>query len=109
MTPYLSILFAPFVELLQQPDDPAHPFGPEQLSVVQALSKSMSVDEGGMSNHSFMTPMLTYKQIKTVFWRDDRLEEVLPALVPLVAHPGGSGATGDEALSAALVALCDAV
>ncbi len=29
-------------------------------------------------------------------------------MVPLVAHPGASGATGDEALSAALVALCDA-
>ena len=47
MTPYLSILLAPFVELLQLPDDPAHPFGPAQLAVVQALSKSMSVDEGG--------------------------------------------------------------
>jgi hypothetical protein len=47
MTPYLSFLLAPFVELLQLPSDPAHPFGPEQLSVVEALSKSMSVDEGG--------------------------------------------------------------
>ncbi|KAH8987299.1 hypothetical protein EDB92DRAFT_1876367 [Lactarius akahatsu] len=86
MTPYLSFLLAPFVELLQLPTDPARPFGPEQLSVVQALSKSMSVDEGA-------------------FWRDDRLQQVMPVLVPLVAHPS---AANDDALSAALVALCDA-
>ncbi|KAI9435473.1 hypothetical protein H4582DRAFT_1969649 [Lactarius indigo] len=78
MTPYLSFLLVPFVELLQHPDDPARPFGPEQLSVVQALSKSMSVDEGGTS---------------------------CPVLVPLVAHPS---AANEDALSAALVALCDA-
>ncbi|KAF8259327.1 armadillo-type protein [Lactarius quietus] len=89
MTPYLSFLLAPFVELLQLPSDPAHPFGPEQLSVVQALSKSMSVDEGA-------------------FWRDDRLQQVLPVLVPLVAHPGARGPTGDDALETALVALSDA-
>ncbi|KAH9033947.1 hypothetical protein EDB84DRAFT_1578278 [Lactarius hengduanensis] len=87
MTPYLSFLLVPFVELLQLPDDPtARPFGPEQLSVVQALSKSMSVDEGA-------------------FWRDDRLQQVMPVLVPLVAHPS---AANDDALSTALVALCDA-
>lgn len=89
MTPYLSFLLAPFIELLQLPADPAHPFGQEQLSAVQALSKSMSMDEGA-------------------FWRDDRLQQVMPVLVPLVAHPGASGAAGDEALSAVLVALCDA-
>ena len=34
----------------------------------------------------------------------------MPVLVPLIAHPGASGAAEkDEALSAALVALCDAV
>ncbi|KAH9044915.1 hypothetical protein EDB83DRAFT_2406035 [Lactarius deliciosus] len=86
MTPYLSFLLVPFVELLQLPNDPARPFGPEQLSVVQALSKSMSVDEGA-------------------FWRDDRLQQVMPVLVPLVAHPS---AANDDALEAALVALCDA-
>ena len=36
----------------------------------------------------------------------------MPVLVPLVAHPGTTSASGatekDEALSAALVALCDA-
>lgn len=85
MTPYLSFLLSPFIELLQHPNDPAHPFGPEQLSVVQALSKSMSVDEGA-------------------FWRDDRLQQLPPVLVPLIAHPGA----GDEALEAALVALADA-
>ncbi|KAH9054895.1 hypothetical protein EDB87DRAFT_1644309 [Lactarius vividus] len=86
MTPYLSFLLAPFIELLQLPDDPARPFGPEQLSVVQALSKSLSVDEGA-------------------FWRDDRLQQVMPILVPLVARPS---AANDDALSEALVALCDA-
>ncbi|KAI9451428.1 hypothetical protein BJY52DRAFT_1297951 [Lactarius psammicola] len=65
---------------------PHSPFGPEQLSVVQVLSKSMSVDEGA-------------------FWHDDRLQQVMPVLVPLVAHPG---AASDEALLAALVALCEA-
>ena len=46
MAPYLSFLLSPFIELLQHPNDTAHAFGPEQLSVVQALSKSMTVDEG---------------------------------------------------------------
>jgi U3 small nucleolar RNA-associated protein 10 len=51
-----------------------------------------------------LTHHLTNKTKNIAFWRDDRLQQVLPVLVPLVAHPG----TGDEALEVALVALADA-
>jgi U3 small nucleolar RNA-associated protein 10 len=52
---------------------------------------------------------------QTAFWRDDRLQQVLPVFVALVApagidqdaSPGGS-VSGRDVVSAGLVALCDA-
>jgi len=103
MTPYLSFLLSPFIELLQASEEDF--FAPLKLRVVQALTKSMNVDEGA-------------------FWRDDRLQQLMPVLVALVAHAGqdgpaspsedGSTGTGTgigtstrAATSAALVALAD--
>ncbi|KAI9454082.1 hypothetical protein F5148DRAFT_1378333 [Russula earlei] len=98
MTPYLSFLVSPFVELLQpRPNGQEEDFfGPVQLCVVQTLTKSMNVDEGA-------------------FWRDDRLQQVVPVLVALVAHAGGEDAPWSDsdiggsrgAVTAALVALGD--
>ena len=50
---------------------------------------------------------------KTVFWRDDRLQQVMPVLVALVA-PAGAGQdtallNGREIVSASIVALGDTV
>jgi U3 small nucleolar RNA-associated protein 10 len=49
--------------------------------------------------------------LKTVFWRDDRLQQVIPVLVALVAPAGasqdGSPSGGREIVSASLVALGD--
>jgi hypothetical protein len=48
MTPYLSFLLSPFVEELRSSDDREEgSFGPTELCVVQTLTKSMNVDEGG--------------------------------------------------------------
>ena len=57
MTPYLSFLLSPFVELLQGSDDQEEdPFGPAQLYVVETLTKSMNVDEGGPYMQLTITP-----------------------------------------------------
>lgn len=48
MTPYLSFLLSPFVELSKGSDD-EDLIGQAQLCVVQTLTKSMNVDEGGLS------------------------------------------------------------
>jgi hypothetical protein len=48
MTPYLSFLLSPLVEQLQGSDDREEgSIGPTELCVVQTLTKSMNVDEGG--------------------------------------------------------------
>ena len=48
MTPYLSFLLSPLVEQLRGSDDREEGFiGPAELCVVQTLTKSMNVDEGG--------------------------------------------------------------
>ncbi|KAH9989552.1 hypothetical protein BJV77DRAFT_1069406 [Russula vinacea] len=99
MTPYLSFLLSPFVEQLRGSDNREEgSFGPTELCVVQTLTKSLDVDEGA-------------------FWRDDRLQQVVPVLVALIAPAGqdadapsstSAGAGGREAVSAGLVALSDA-
>ena len=51
MTPYLSFLLSPLVEQLRASDDRHDgPIGPTELYIVQALTKSMNVDEGGPYN-----------------------------------------------------------
>jgi len=99
MTPYLSFLLSPFIELLQGPEEDFF-FGPLKLCVVQTLTKSINVDEGA-------------------FWRDDRLQQLMPLLVALVAHAGEdapappsedsntSNTSNRAATSAAFVALAD--
>ena len=48
MTPYLSFLLSPFVDQLRASDDREEgSFGSTALCVVQTLTKSMNVDEGG--------------------------------------------------------------
>jgi hypothetical protein len=48
MTPYLSFLLSPLVEQLRGSDDREEgSLGPTELCVVQTLTKSMNVDEGG--------------------------------------------------------------
>jgi hypothetical protein len=48
MTPYLSFLLSPLVEQLRSSDDREEgSIGPTELCVVQTLTKSMNVDEGG--------------------------------------------------------------
>lgn len=48
MTPYLSILLSPLVEQLRGSDHREEgSIGPTGLCVVQTLTKSMNVDEGG--------------------------------------------------------------
>ena len=48
MTPYLSFLLSPLVEQLRGSDDREEgSIGPTELCVVQTLTKSMNVDEGG--------------------------------------------------------------
>ena len=47
MTPYLSFLLSPFVELSKGSDD-EDLIGQAQLCVVQTLTKSINVDEGGL-------------------------------------------------------------
>jgi len=49
MTPYLSFLLSPFVELSKGSDD-KNLVGQAQLCVVQTLTKSMNVDEGGLEH-----------------------------------------------------------
>jgi len=119
MTPYLSFLLSPFVELSKGSDD-EDLIGQAQLCVVQTLTKSMNVDEGGLSP-SFPCPTTTTDTIhalKTAFWRDDRLQQIMPVLVALVA-PAGAAAANQGAssspspspvvvVSAGLVALCGA-
>lgn len=94
MTPYLSFLLSPLVEQLRGSDDREEgSIGPTELCVVQTLTKSMSMDEG-------------------VFWRDDRLQQIMPVLVALVAPAGASQDAqlgGREIVSASLVALGDTV
>lgn len=127
MTPYLSFLLAPFIELLQDIDNQEEDsFGPAQLCTVQTLTKSMNVDEGGPYTFhgahapadvpiSFNCPLSTH----IAFWRDDRLQQVTPVLVALIARaavgdddtpPIGSSSSGGgrEAVSAGLVELCGA-
>jgi hypothetical protein len=59
MTPYLSFLLSPFVELLQGSDDQEEdPFGPAQFCVVHTLTKSMNVDEGGPYTRLLQHPTL---------------------------------------------------
>jgi U3 small nucleolar RNA-associated protein 10 len=134
MTPYLSFLLPPFVELLQGSDDQEEdPIGPAQLCVVQTLTKSMNVDEGGPYTRLLQHPPRADRPLTpsipfpvTAFWRDDRLKQVTPVLVALVAPAGalaslgagmdqdasplprGSGDGGRERVSAGLVALCGA-
>jgi hypothetical protein len=53
MTPYLSFLLFPFVEQLRSSDEREggpFGFGQTELCVVQTLTKSMDVDEGGPYN-----------------------------------------------------------
>ncbi len=53
MTPYLSFLLSPFVEQLRVSDEReegSFGFGQTELCVVQTLTKSMDVDEGGPYN-----------------------------------------------------------
>ena len=47
MTPYLSFLLSPFIELSKGSDD-EDLIGQAQLCVVQTLTKSMNVDEEGL-------------------------------------------------------------
>ncbi|KAI0295094.1 armadillo-type protein [Multifurca ochricompacta] len=107
MTPYLSFLLSPFIESLRISDDSEeNAFGLTQLCIIRTLTKSMNVDEG-------------------TFWRDDRLQQVMPVLIALISHVGGEkdalltindgGAndngiiTSKESLLQSLVALCEAV
>jgi U3 small nucleolar RNA-associated protein 10 len=139
MTPYLSFLLSPFIELLRGSDDQDEdPCGPARLCIVQTLTKSMAVDEGGPSirhthTHTLsltltpsgtsiqkwhFTPIFSFHHI--AFWRDDRLQQVTPVLIALVAPAGaeqdgspapplGGGSSGRDIVSAGLVALCDVV
>ena len=53
MTPYLSFLLSPFVEQLRGSGNREEgSFGPTELCVVQTLTKSLDVDEGGPYNSS---------------------------------------------------------
>jgi hypothetical protein len=55
MTPYLSFLLSPLVEQLRGSDDREEgSIGPTELCVVQTLTKSMSVDEGGPYSQPFL-------------------------------------------------------
>jgi len=122
MTPYLSFLLSPFIELSKGSDD-EDLIGQAQLSVVQTLTKSLNVDEGGPYRTPLLPPTTTTDTIhifppkKTAFWRDDRLQQVLPVLVALVAPAGVAAANQDASspssspgvvVSASLVALCGA-
>jgi U3 small nucleolar RNA-associated protein 10 len=122
MTPYLSFLLSPFVELLRGSDDQEDedPCRPAQLCVVQTLTKSMTVDEGGPSVALTLSDVQAdtiHFSLSIAFWRDDRLQQVTPVLVALVGLAGGehdamhgshaSGGSGREIVSAGLVALCD--
>ena len=119
MTPYLSFLLSPFVEQLQGSDDREEgSFGPTELCVVQTLTKSMNVDDGGPYNRPIIAQSSDDHLIcplETAFWRDDRLQQVMPVLIALIApagadqdapSPSGTGTGGGrEAVSACLVAL----
>ena len=77
------------------------------------------MDEGGP--YSQRSDSIYYRRLtfilfslpnKTVFWRDDRLQQVMPVLVALVAPAGASQdaqLSGREIISASLVALGDTV
>jgi U3 small nucleolar RNA-associated protein 10 len=117
MTPYLSFLLSPFVEQLQASDVREEgSFGPTALCVVQSLTKSMNVDEGGSYSHriAHARSQTSHKRLslQTAFWRDDRLQQVMPVLVALIASagadrdaPSSNGTGGREAVSAGIVAL----
>lgn len=118
MSPYLSFLLSSFIESLRVEDS----LGPAQLSIVQTLTKSMNVDEGG-SSPPFSLSLNINK--KTAFWRDDRLQQLMPVLTSLIPHADappppsssgdpstisndGSGSSSRDIVSASLVAFCDA-
>jgi U3 small nucleolar RNA-associated protein 10 len=119
MTPYLSFLLPPFVEQLRGSDDREEgSFGPTELCVVQTLTKGMTVDEGGpfYSPIAYARPQTSdcHLSLQTAFWRDDRLQQVMPVLVALIP-PAGAGqdvtssdtSGGRETISDSLVALGD--
>jgi len=125
VTPYLSFLLSPFIELLQGPEEDS--FGPLKLCVVQTLTKSINVDEGGsfypplqrdlilISSDATLTHSIPFAQ--SAFWRDDRLQQLMPILVALVPHASEdapaslseetSSDSTRAATSAVLVALAD--
>lgn len=125
MSPYLSFLLSSFIESLRVEDS----IGPVQLSIVQTLTKSMNVDEGGWSSPPFPSHTRPFLSLninkKTAFWRDDRLQQLMPVLTSLIPHADappppsssgdpstisndGSGSSSRDIVSASLVALCDA-
>jgi hypothetical protein len=122
MTPYLSFLLSPFIESLQvsSDSDEEDSLGAAQLCIVRTLTKSMNVDEGGSYPPNpprprlfSDTPFLSFSQTPA-FWRDDRLQQLMPVLVALIPHAGTATNAADQdgnsrdIVSAGLVALCDA-
>jgi U3 small nucleolar RNA-associated protein 10 len=132
MTPYLSFFLSPFIESLQVSDDSDEEdsLGPARLCIVQTLTKSMNVDEGGSSSPPpssrayLLMRRLTFSQTPA-FWRDDRLQQLMPVLVSLIPHASigtvvdqdallpssssskGSNSSSRDIVSAGLVALCN--
>ncbi|KAI0031465.1 hypothetical protein K488DRAFT_52013 [Vararia minispora EC-137] len=67
MTPYLSVVLPPLLSLLQQLAEAQEIDEELWAAALDMLSKSLVVDEGGAN--------------ELVFWREDKLSQVIPALV----------------------------
>ncbi|KAH8833345.1 armadillo-type protein [Flagelloscypha sp. PMI_526] len=89
MSPYMTFLFPPFSEVLKTVPGG----GPTDYmlwsGVVSALSASMNCDEGN------------------IFWRDDKLTTLLPALVSQIPHVARASTHLKDQLSSALSALAE--
>ncbi|KAI0063355.1 ARM repeat-containing protein [Artomyces pyxidatus] len=92
MTPYLSFLLQPFIDLLRDSSSTTDNQAEVWLCVLETLTKSFTVDEGA-------------------FWREDKLQRIVPPLITQVSNCVEMKLEDDSKskVQESLTALCEAV
>lgn len=107
MTPYMSFLLQPLVEMLngfaKSLDDT-----PTWLAVIQTLSKTLAQDERGM--YDLVVKFSVHSPFsRVVFWRDEKLQQLLAPLIAQVATAAQLSTPEKTALSECLVATAEVI
>lgn len=85
MTPYMSFLLQPFLDILKAFSSSSRGEHDLWSCVIETLSKSFSLDDAGKVPHRRYSFNASFQSHFAVFWRDDKLRQITTPLVEQVA------------------------